>query len=296
VIQDLDIRLLRHFVAVAEDLHFTRAAARLFVTQQCLSRDVRKLEDGLGTRLLDRTSRRVTLTPDGERLLRLAGPLISRHDQLLDQFRTHDPVFTVDVVGEGITPALILTAARRHEDGFEYYTHFGPSLDDSLARLASRTLDAAFGLLDDATLGPEIRRRPVHEDPLGLLIPAEHPLAGSHPLAMAELRGLVVCHLAGNHVTPEWERVARRLLDTWAAQPLADHPPVRGADDLANHLRRRTPMLVPVAHPRPPGTVLRELVDPVPVLRWSMFWHERTDHPALDALRRTVDEFATVRA
>lgn len=113
---------------------------------------------------------------------------------------------------------------------------------------------------------------------------------------MAELHGLIVCHRAGNHVTPEWERFARRLLDAWAAPPPPDHPPVRGADDLARHLRRQTPMLVPVDHPRPPGTVLRELVDPVPVLRWSMRWHESTDHPALDALQRAVDEFATARA
>lgn len=57
--RELDPRLLRHFVAVAEELHFSRAAERLFVAQQTLSRDVRKLEERAGTPLLDRTSRRV---------------------------------------------------------------------------------------------------------------------------------------------------------------------------------------------------------------------------------------------
>ena len=66
---DIDVRSLRYFVAVAEELSFTRAATRLFVAQQAISRDIRRLEDQLGTRLFARNTRRVTLTPDGERLL-----------------------------------------------------------------------------------------------------------------------------------------------------------------------------------------------------------------------------------
>ncbi len=65
----LDPRLLRAFVTVAEELHFTRAAARLYVAQQALSRDVRRLERELGAELFVRTTRQVTLTADGERLL-----------------------------------------------------------------------------------------------------------------------------------------------------------------------------------------------------------------------------------
>jgi DNA-binding transcriptional LysR family regulator len=66
---ELDLRLLRHFVAVAEELHFTRAAARLYLTQQALSRDIRRLEEQLGVSLFTRTTRRVALTPEGQRLL-----------------------------------------------------------------------------------------------------------------------------------------------------------------------------------------------------------------------------------
>jgi DNA-binding transcriptional LysR family regulator len=66
---DLDTRLLRAFVAVAEELSFTRAAQRRFVAQQALSAQVRQLEARLGVKLFERTTRRVALTAAGERLL-----------------------------------------------------------------------------------------------------------------------------------------------------------------------------------------------------------------------------------
>lgn len=299
VIRDLDIRLLRHFVAVAEDLHFTRAAERLYVSQQSLSRDLRKLEDRLGTRLLDRTSRQVRLTPDGERLLRLARPLINRHDDLLDQFQVRGASFTVDVVGEGITPARVLAAARRYEAGFEYYPQYGTGLAEALTRLDLRTLDAAFGLVDEngpTTSRPSragIAHRLVRVEALGLLLPEDHPLAGGEPLPIAELQARAVCHRAGNHVTAEWVLYADRLLSSWNAHPVPDHPPVRGSD-IAYHLRPdEPPILVPIDHPRPPGAVVRSLVDPVPVVGWSMLWRATDSHPALDALHHAIDDLGT---
>jgi DNA-binding transcriptional LysR family regulator len=66
---DLDLRLVRYFIAVADELHFGRAAARLYVSQPALSKQIRKLEDQLGEPLLVRDSRHVTLTVRGERFV-----------------------------------------------------------------------------------------------------------------------------------------------------------------------------------------------------------------------------------
>src|SRR3954447_17284007 len=82
---ELDLRLLRHFVAVAEELHFTRAAARLYLTEQSLSRDIRRLEEQLGVPLFPRTTRRVELTADGQRLLARARELLALHDRTVEE-------------------------------------------------------------------------------------------------------------------------------------------------------------------------------------------------------------------
>jgi len=80
VIVDLDTRLLRGFVAVADELNFTRAAERLTLAQQALSAQIRQLEQRLGTQLFERTTRKVRLTEAGELLLPHARAVLASLD------------------------------------------------------------------------------------------------------------------------------------------------------------------------------------------------------------------------
>lgn len=110
--RDVDPRLLRGFVAVAEELHFTRAAARLYVAQQALSRDVRRLEEALGTTLFVRTTRAVEPTPDGERLLPLARRVLAAHEAVAAAFAAPRPLL-VDLNTDGPSTArTVLERAR----------------------------------------------------------------------------------------------------------------------------------------------------------------------------------------
>lgn len=94
---DLDPRLLRAFTAVAEELHFTQAAARLYVAQQALSRDIRRLEVALGAELFARTTRSVRLTADGELLLPHARRVLAAHDELAAAFAAAGRPLLVDI-------------------------------------------------------------------------------------------------------------------------------------------------------------------------------------------------------
>src|SRR5690349_1292063 len=110
----LDPRLLRGFLVVAEELHFTRAATRLYVAQQALSRDIRRLERELGAELFMRTTRQVTPTADGERLVPYARRVLEAQDALLSAFAGDGPErpLLVDVNSPGLVSGRVLDRAR----------------------------------------------------------------------------------------------------------------------------------------------------------------------------------------
>jgi Bacterial regulatory helix-turn-helix protein, lysR family len=176
VSDELDPRLLRHFVAVAEELHFTRAAVRLYLAQQALSRDIARLERQLGVRLFIRTTRRVALTPEGEHLLVRARELLALHDQTLQELHGPDggrPLL-VDLLAEGHTPARVLRAARQRAPRAELVARFQGGFGAALELLLAGRLDVAFGRsegLGRPFPAGQLARRLVRLEPLALLLP-----------------------------------------------------------------------------------------------------------------------------
>lgn len=192
---DLEIRLLRYFVVVAEELHFSRAAQRLFVAQQALSRDIRRLEERLGVRLLDRTTRRVDLTPSGQQLLGRARELIALHDLAVQELRGATPSLTVDVVGPGLTPTLVLAAARQRTPDIEYFARYQTGAEAAVPLLLAERIDVTFGRHPGSMDG--LQQRVVRREPIAVLLPEAHPLAELDAVRFEQLRDTGVCSRAG---------------------------------------------------------------------------------------------------
>ncbi|GLW45258.1 LysR family transcriptional regulator [Streptomyces sp. NBRC 14336] len=290
-----DPRLLRAFLAVAEELHFTRAAARLYVAQQALSRDVRRLERELGAELFVRTTRQVTLTADGERLVPHARRALAAHEDLLAAFGQARPLL-VDLNSPGLgTGHRVLARARELAPELELMARYESGLTGAAADLLAGRLDASFGRYSG--LAPALRagldHQPVRYEPMAVLLPEGHPLAALDAVPLDALAGSVVYAGAGNPRTPEWTDLARELFAGRGIEVAPPAPVAVGVEEFQRIMTKtRTPVLAVVDFPAMPASVLRPLIDPVPLSPVSLVWRKGLVHPALDALRRAGAELA----
>ncbi|MFB6437243.1 LysR family transcriptional regulator [Streptomyces sp. NPDC056411] len=292
---DIDPRLLRAFTAVAEELHFTRAAARLYVAQQALSRDIRRLEREVGAALFLRTTRQVALTEDGARLLPYARRVLAAHEELTAALRpVPERPLLVDVAAPVGTAHRVLEAARGAlPDSCELVARFHSGLTGAAAELLDGRLDVSFGRF--AGLPPAVRaglaHQPVRLEPMAVLLRADHPLAARPEVPLAELAGETLYAAAGNPRTAEWTELAARLFAGRGIAMAEPFPEIEGAQEFVRVVRKRGwSVLASVEFIEVPGMVLRPLVDPVPLSPVSMVWRRGLAHPGLAALRTVARE------
>jgi DNA-binding transcriptional LysR family regulator len=182
----LDLRKLRYFVAVAEELHFGRAAQRLYITQPVLSRQIRKLERELGADLLLRTSRDVTLTPAGIEVLEEARSLLAAADRTrrrIEDVVSGEAALTVGFfVGDTFTAALEAFSERYPDVAIallRVYWH------DQTEVLHDGRADVGFVHLPVDDHGLELL--PVRSEPRVAVLPTSHPSAHEHEISIADL-------------------------------------------------------------------------------------------------------------
>lgn len=187
----MDLHQLRCFVAVAEELHFGKAAARLDMLPSALGRHVRLLEDDIGTRLLTRTTRNVTLTEEGAIFLDEARALLSRAESLATRFQARGRTRTtairvgaIDSAAAGLMPLVIRDFRERRPDvAVEMVENKTIRL---LPRLLSGRLDLAF------VRPPEIPDKRLQffflfYETAVVAVPERHPLGEHDCLSMEDL-------------------------------------------------------------------------------------------------------------
>ncbi|MEV4503521.1 LysR substrate-binding domain-containing protein [Streptomyces klenkii] len=193
----MELRQLRYFVTVAEELHFGRAAERLVIGQPAVSQQIRRLERELKVELFDRSPRLVRLTSAGQAFLPAARAVLAAEDAAravaAELAGSGAGVFRLGTVtGLGERLDRVLDAFEKHAPGVRVELVTLP-VRERLARLADGRLDAAFvrgAAPATARDGAELRRRMLWEDELMAAIPARHPLAERPAVGLAELAGL----------------------------------------------------------------------------------------------------------
>ncbi len=186
-----ELRHLRYFVAVAEELHFGRAAARLHMSQPPLSMQIQALERSLGVQLLARTQRQVSLTRAGEAFLRESVQILSRLEaagrlaQRVSRGEVGElAVGFVSLADYNVLPPM-LREFRQRAPEVRLALHESTT-DRQLEALAKGQLDVGFVL--PPVLDVRIAYRPLHREPLLAALPARHPLARLRgPVPMARL-------------------------------------------------------------------------------------------------------------
>ncbi|MBV6756130.1 LysR substrate-binding domain-containing protein [Rhodococcus opacus] len=294
----MELHHIRAFLAVAEELHFGRAAARLRISQPPLTRAIQQLEHELGTALFDRSTRRVALTPTGQALLEPAADVVAacRRVESVAQAAGKGTIGRVRVAYAGAsTHVLVGKLAKQMRAEFPgiqlelYSSNFAlPALD----KVIDGSMEIGLGRWDFIPAG--IASTTMVAEQLVIAVPEGHPLAGEDTIAMAQLAGEpFVClpPYAGSVLTDRLHRLSHRA--GFAVEPAQIAPEswtllslVAAGIGVALTLSTIAENVVQ------PGVVFVPLSDEVEPVALKMVWREDTAGPGtasvLEAARSLV--------
>lgn len=265
---------VRCFVAVASSLHFGQAASELYLSQPALSRQIVRLETALDARLLDRSTRRVTLTPKGAEFLPYARDLVMAFDSAVEHLRaldmsTEELWLSHPQCTSGAVEAMLRSLDANNPEFTVYCIERAeravrPETGVAQLGLEHRTsIDAPFPLVD---LGVE---------PMHVLVASHHPLTELAQVGAADLRGQSVMVSAECYPGAQRQALAELLRDA-ADVDFREMP--ADATDWARMMSWSRPVLVPAADDTcPRGDVVAMSVDAELCPQLSVWWHPRYD-------------------
>lgn len=290
----MELRQIQCFVAVAEELHFGRAAKRLGVSQPPLTRTMQRLEEEVGTRLLERTRRRVELTPAGTVFLSRAHQILSAASASLAETRLvaegRIGTLAISFVGSAmfsILPATLRRMRERHPD-VELALHEMTTDQQVLALLDGR-IQAAF--IRPSIVHPRIENRVLLREDLMVALPVGHPLACRDEVSVAELADAPFVLFPRQ----TYRSLGNRILELCAQEGFAPKV-IQEAQELQTGLGLVAGGLGVTLVSRSasflswPGVVLKPMPDPVPSIELSLAFLRKEPSPILPRFLEVVEE------
>jgi DNA-binding transcriptional LysR family regulator len=294
--QSVELRELRLFLTLAEELHFGRTAEKLRLTPSRVSQTLRGLEHKLGAQLVHRTSRRVQLTPFGERFLREVEPAYERLTAVLEQTTAAATrlegtlrlgLFSEPAGGERLVELIKAFENLHPECNVELIQ---VSWDDPLARLRSAEVHVMATWLPleqpDLVIGPTLTRQP-----RALAVGCDHPLADRESVDIEEL---------ADHRVTRFDSMPKELHQTLVPLQTPSGRPIPGVRmrvgeramlDIAIRVARGEVVFPTVASAAPQtGELVLVPITGMPPLRSALVWRRPARDPKLRAFIRVARE------
>ena len=290
---DLDLNHVRAFVLAGEELHFGRAAERLSITQQGLSKRIAALEARLGTRLLDRGGGGMRLTESGRRFLEPARRALEAGDLAVAAVAADASPLRVDVWGHLYAPMRTLAPVADRDGAPPLDLGHGRDLPSVVADLHAARIDAGFGRVEPP-LDERLAHRVVRLEPVDAVMSLRHPLANEPELRPEQLR-------ASTLYTPApLERLdfMRAFATRFGIERHVGGVNL-GLDHFAEHIAADPDCfsLFPPDHPLPdrPGLRSIPLTKPTPLYAWSLLWRRDDPPHRIEALAEGFAQVARER-
>ncbi|MFI0409308.1 LysR family transcriptional regulator [Actinomadura sp. 3N508] len=282
----MELRQLRYFVTVADELHFGRAAAQEHIVQSALSQQIQRLERELGVRLLERSTHHVALTAAGTAFLVEARQILAHVDRAVAAARNAGsaaPALRVGIIDASYDsmPQILQEAQARHPGLVVHQIEAG--VPEQYQLLAGGRLDVGIGRA--ALAPPRIASQVFRHDPLGVLIPRGHRFAGLDAVPVADLAREPLL-LAEEVRAPEFNQFTVELCRAAGFTPTVyagTVESIRAAADLV--AQGRCLYCVPSSCVGAlAGTLWRPLTDPASYYPWSVLWRADDDSGQVAAI------------
>jgi DNA-binding transcriptional LysR family regulator len=283
----VELRQLRYFATLAEELHFGHAAAREHIVQSALSQHIRRLERELGVPLLERSTHHVRLTASGEVFLAETRRILCHLEQATAAARSATPPNSVlrVAIGDPSSDSMptVLRALHQCHPGLEIH-RVEASASEQCRRLSDGRLDIGFARA--AQLPTEVASEVVRLDRVGVLMSVRHALAGVGQLPVERVADEPLL-LSANDQGPEFNQFVSEICRSLGMTPTpypGSAESVLGAADLV--AEGACVLCVPRSCAIPlMGTRWVPLVDPAVWYPWSMLWRRGEHSGPVRALR-----------